>query len=426
MRPDATNTARPLGAAGRFATVLAVAGVVSLTALPGMQAQALTSEVVVTSGLPAALEPVSVGGSCAGGPGTLRHRAGPGVPLSGTGSLELRASGTTGEVGLKSVDLNITADVLSGQFSLSVYAPVTDPGYLTAYVGTSDPGAASTDSYQLSTDVPSTTSGTWTPVNLGGAQNYTWYHFTSSGAAPAGSGTLAAFATAHSSQKVQRTELYMGDCTSATQVLNLDDIALGNGTTYNFEPQPPAVLTATAATAVAYGGTVTVAGTVRRSGLAAAAVPVELWRRAYPTTSFARVTTLTSSSTGAVASAQTPGVATTYQWRIAGTPYEVAAASAVRAVTVSAVVTAHVYDTTLSRTQQVLVYGLARPAKTGAVVRLFRAGSSIPLASTTLASDGTYAFARTLPLGTSYLSVVIPAATGNTQGKSATTKVVVS
>lgn len=217
--------------------------------------------------------------------------------------------------------------------------------------------------------------------------------------------------------------------TVANEAMRLDNVIYGtvgtDAVTADFEP-------ASTFSYVSGGGTLTAgaAGTlsaVLKSGTTVlTSKPVEVWAKPYGASSYTKVATVTTDGYGLARYAIRPTVQTAYYFKYAGAePSYGSAQSAVQTVYVRTKITKNVYDTTVTTTQPVLVYGLTVPAKPGTIVTLYRGTAGI--GSARVASDGTYLIqARITVKGKFALVVKGAAGTGNLAGTSSASYVTVS
>jgi spore germination protein len=189
-------------------------------------------------------------------------------------------------------------------------------------------------------------------------------------------------------------------------------------------------LTISAPTAITYGTTATVSGKLTTtSGAAAPGQKVVLQWRAPGNTVWRTVATGTTSSTGTVSLRYTPG--TTGYFRLYAYSSWSYLASSSPAVTtyVRWRVSASFYDATVSRGTTIRLTGSVAPIRAGTPVQRQRYvnGAWTTVASTTVRSDGTYAFSFTWNTpGTYTYRVVVPGTSLNYWGYSPTLRLYVS
>ena len=154
---------------------------------------------------------------------------------------------------------------------------------------------------------------------------------------------------------------------------------------------------------------------------------VRLYAKAYPATTYHLVATRTTDANGYASYSLAPLVATAYKWILP--PQDFApVTSATRSVKVRTRLTAHVSDTTLTRTQNLVLRGSTYKRRPGATVQLRRVTStgSTLVQSVKVASDGTYRFRHTLPAGKRRVYVHIGSGSGELANNSRTISVTVS
>jgi spore germination protein len=189
-------------------------------------------------------------------------------------------------------------------------------------------------------------------------------------------------------------------------------------------------LTITAPTAVVYGTAATVSGKLTTTtGAAAAGQKVVLQWHAAGSTTWRTVATGTTSSTGGI-SLRYASATNGYFRLYAYSSWSYLASSSASATTqVRWRVSASLYDSTVSRGTTIRLTGKVAPIRSGTPVQRQRYvnGTWTTLASTTVHSDGTYAFSFVWnTAGTYTYRVVVPGTTLNATGYSATLKVYVS
>ncbi len=203
--------------------------------------------------------------------------------------------------------------------------------------------------------------------------------------------------------------------------------AVGDVTTWDFDTDPIPVITSSAATvSLKAGATTPLSGRVHRpSGDPIASLPVELWTKVWGTGTWVKAQTVTTGASGGFSTTFTPVKQTYVQWRVSEPGYA-AAVSPTRRVDVTAKVWATPYDTTITRSAPVRIFGKVAPNLAGATLTLRRVGSATPLAATRVAADSTYGIRAYLPRGTWTVYVTSATGGGVLGGKSAGIRVVVS
>jgi len=189
-------------------------------------------------------------------------------------------------------------------------------------------------------------------------------------------------------------------------------------------------LTISAPAAVTYGTSATVSGTLTTtSGAAAPGQKVVLQWLAPGNTMWRTVATGTTSSTGTVSLRYTPGTNGYFRLYAYSSWSYLASSSASVTTLVRWRVSASFYDATVSRGTTVRLTGSVAPIRARTLVQRQRYvnGAWTTEASTTVRSDGTYAFSFTWnTAGTYTYRVVVPGTSLNATGYSATLKLYVS
>jgi len=189
-------------------------------------------------------------------------------------------------------------------------------------------------------------------------------------------------------------------------------------------------LAISALTAITYGTTATVSGKLTTtSGAAVAGKKVNLQWRPAGTTTWRTVTSGTTSSTGTVSLRYAPGSNGSFRLAAPSSWSYLSSVSASVTTLVRWRVSASFSDATVARGTTVRLTGKVAPIRTGTTVQRQRYvnGSWTTVASTTVRSDGTYAFSFTPnTAGTYTYRVVVPGTSLNATGYSATLKLYVS
>jgi hypothetical protein len=406
----------------------ALLGAIAATALlPAIAPAAFAAgEVVLRSGLPTDWNTVS--GDCTvstDGGGNFAHVNGPGTPPLGTGSLRMTAP----------------AQEVVGFYRPEAVAASALQDFAFGYDQVS--GDAAPPTGQLFLDEDGNQQTAERVMYFGGAAGAGWHNATlandplvsydmTATTPQAENTTWSAYRSAHTSAQVIQA-LVMAGCGTNTTVANIDALRWSTTsatTTYDFEAPPAATLKGSlSATAINLGQAVSIKGTMTSNGAPLAGQQVELWKKAWNQSTFTKLTTVTTSSTGAFSSTQKPIGRTTYQWRLpTGSLYSAPAVTA-GTVAVRATMTIHVQDTTVTRSQTIYVWGLTQTKLAGTTVPLMRTGSTTALATARVQSDGTYALTKRITTAGSYtLYVADPgsAASGLSAGRSAGVGVKVS
>lgn len=157
--------------------------------------------------------------------------------------------------------------------------------------------------------------------------------------------------------------------------------------------------------------------------------PLDLEMRAFGSSTWSRVTTVTSDPETAIATlAVRPLRQTSYRWRFQEVDSTAGSVSGEIIVKVRTALTAKVLDNTLKLGKRLVVKGKTTPAKPGAKVKLYRktATGKVKIATGLVASDGTYRVKwRTTRRGTMKVFTTIAAQSGNLAGTSPKRKVIV-
>lgn len=188
---------------------------------------------------------------------------------------------------------------------------------------------------------------------------------------------------------------------------------------------------ARSASLVRYGSSVVVTGrlTKVRDGGGLGGATVTLLRRKAGTTTYAKVASATTSSTGVVRFTHTPGWTVAYRLSFAGNGVAIAKGSVATAVRVRPVV--HLRNATTIRVRAgylYTVYGYVAPNHTGRRVYLQRKVNGVWKTSTSMVLGGLsdFKFKQKRARGTYYLRVYIPAHADHVGAVSSTIKVIVS
>jgi len=206
------------------------------------------------------------------------------------------------------------------------------------------------------------------------------------------------------------TRVYQGTGTSATAT------GLPDGTTYSFAafafdevPNYAAAATATATTptatgltaaaaaaTVTYGQPVTVSGTLTAgaAGAPVAGAAVSLQARPAGGTAWSTVGSATTSASGAVSVANTPGANVEYRLAFAGTPDQLASTSATVSVGVRPLLTASLSPKQVKAGKAATISGTVTPTHAGQQILLQQLvnGTWQAIDQTTLSTTGSYAF----------------------------------
>jgi hypothetical protein len=354
------------------------------------------------------------------GEGTFAFLNGPATPPLGTGSLRLTSDGTgESETGIwYSLAPGSTPAALS-TFMLSSYDDVT-AGAPSARVY-AEAGA-------FAVSLPATQ--TWTSTDVLTASG-TAYEFNENNTVSQRSATWSEFAAAHPSTEVFGLEFVVGCSPASRSAAYFDKVLIeanGSSSLYDFEAPIATALTMTGPTSIVAGQTATLGTKLTTGGAAMASRPVELWAKAYPATTYSKVATLTTSSTGTVSKAVRPLANTTYQWRFAGDVTYAPRGSVTKTLSVATRLTLNVHDTTMKTSDKLFVYGLTYPAKAGKTVSLVlrKTTGTVSTTSAVTRSDGSYGVVKGLTAGTYDAWATIPAVSGNAAGKSAVVRVYVT
>jgi spore germination protein YaaH len=189
-------------------------------------------------------------------------------------------------------------------------------------------------------------------------------------------------------------------------------------------------LAVSAPAALTYGTAATVSGKLTTtSGAAVAGQKVVLQWRPTGSTTWRTVASGTTSSTGTTSLRYTPGSNGYFRLYAYSSWSYLASASATVTTLVRWRVSASFYDATVSRGTTVRLTGRVAPIRAGTTIQRQRYinGSWSTLATTTVRSDGTYAFSFTWnTAGTYTYRVVVPGTSLNATGYSAVLKLYVS
>ncbi|MDX6262167.1 MAG: serine protease [Kribbellaceae bacterium] len=151
----------------------------------------------------------------------------------------------------------------------------------------------------------------------------------------------------------------------------------------------------TNAAAINYGGAITLKGSVLRiDNKAFAGLPVQLYGRAKNVAALKLITTLTTSSTGAVSYAIKPTTSSVYTMVFVGNADLMGTRTADLNVAVAPTVTSVLSPTAITLGKTTRFSGVVTPAHAGKLVslQLYSAGTWKSIASVKLSTTGTYAF----------------------------------
>jgi hypothetical protein len=409
----------------RTAALLAPITCIALTWLPASSAQAATT-VVSDTGLPAGMV-VDEQSACSGtaGGGSYTHIKGPATPPLGVGSLRLTTGSSPESYG---VDYDFPASTAASALtalSVAHYEPGQQGALATFNIFLTS--GAHTD--QLGIDPAAFTTGTWQQSNLLTATLF-WFRDST---VQSTNTSWTSYINANPDATLQVMQAFATSCSpapSGADTMYIDDWSIGlNGTTttYDFEPTKAAVGISVSSGTITAGHSVTVKGTLTSHGHAVSGVPLQLWAKTFPATSYSKVTTLTTDSLGHVQTSKKPVVQTTYQWRLADPDYG-SARSVTKTVSVHTKLTYTVADKTLHATQKFVMYGGTTPKRPGAEMSLLRVTpkGDVLVEHASVTKDGTYFFSHLLPKGTDKVFARIPAGAGDLSGHTPTVTVTVS
>lgn len=403
----------------RRASLLGLLALVVPLLAPTAPAGAAT--VVSNSGVPSPLFVSNTTlGFCSGpgGGGSATHVNGPGTPPLGAGSLELQSGQAPDAVALARTFSSTPASALTA-FKVAHFEPTgTAPQAVSMEIDVLPSGALTTDQLFLQ---PGPTNGTWATVDLLSASTQLNVQGNTT--------TYAQYLQDHPGASLISIEVYDKTCTT-NQVVYVDDLVIGLSgvtTTYDFEAPRATLAPTTSASTITAGGHATVRVVATDSSSApVAGAQVRLFARTYPATTFRLLATATTSPSGVAAIVVSPRVRTTYRWVMPPVAYA-PVTSALRTIQVRTALTAHASDTTLTRTQALVVSGTTLNHRPGATVRLLRTTPSGPtvVASSTVARDGSYRIRHALPRGAQHVFVHIGAGDGELANSSPTITVTV-
>lgn len=405
---------RRLAMLGALCSVVLALGVAVANAAP----------VVSNTGLPAPL--VTHNAGACGGPasGSYTHVNGPAAPPLGSGSLKMDSGATPNFFGIARSFSNMAASSLTAFSAWHNEPASTAPGSVSMEIDALQTASASTTDFLFLQ--PANTNGAWQSVDLMSAI----LQFTRGGTSS--SMTYATYLQNNPDAVVYSVEVYVHTCNTTDQVAYIDDLVIGVdgvNSTYDFEA-PKATLTPTnASTTITAGQSVTTGVRARKAtdGTPIAGESVRLYAKTYPATTYHLLATKTTDANGYASDKVTPLVATTYRWTLPPQAFA-PVTSATRSVKVRTRLTAHVSDTTLTRTQNLVLKGSTYKHRPGATVQLRRITStgSTLVQSVKVASDGTYRFRHTLPAGKRRVYVHIGSGSGELANNSRTISVTVS
>ncbi|MEU8259299.1 S8 family serine peptidase [Micromonospora sp. NPDC048999] len=177
------------------------------------------------------------------------------------------------------------------------------------------------------------------------------------------------------------------------------------------------------ATALTYGGAVTVTGKLTRkdTGAGLAGQSVQLYGKYQGSSSYTLIATVTSGTSGALTYTHKPAKGVSYEWRYGGSPTYLGGVSSLRTVTVATLVTGKLSKTKFRLGGTVTLSGSVSPTHAGQTVYLQRLvnGSWKNITSKKLSSSSTYSFAiKPTSKGTFKYRVYKPADTDHAAGYS--------
>lgn len=229
------------------------------------------------------------------------------------------------------------------------------------------------------------------------------------------------------------------------KTLNVDDLTYGfnigfsNGvssphpvTEYDFETNSSAPSVVTAGKTIVARQSTVLSATVKQGATAVPAAHLDLMAKPFGASSFSKVTSVNTNSSGIASAPVAPVRNTSYKWIYKGTdssPEIPGVASNTVSVNVRDLITKKLSATTIAHGKTLTVTGTTYPAKPGTTVTLFRAvtGPDKALASAKVASNGTYKITKTFASAGRYnLYVFIPAVSGNLSNATAATRLTVT
>ncbi|MDX6224709.1 MAG: hypothetical protein QOE64_1085 [Frankiales bacterium] len=408
-------------------------------ALPLNAASATDSSVIVRS-VPAAgigatgIKPMNlncaVGGS---GTGSMTTVSSTGAP-SGQGSLRMSVgSNQDTEVGFyKAYAAPLPAAQLTSLSFGILGVSDNDPYFLDLYFDRDGAGAGDAQDL-LELVVPN--NATWQSIN-GITTGYDVYlNENTTGNPDSTNTTISQYLAGAGHASAGLVGWYLTNFCSAfaNQSVYLDSLTVGdNGadnTTYDFEPA--STITVVGAGTINYASTRTLTATLKSGSHPIEGAQLQLWAKKYPATTYSLLTSPVvplTGSTGVTSVSVKPTVNTAYQFRYPGNePTNGLANSPVAIVNVATLIGRTLSDTTLTRTQTLVVTGTVKPPKPGTTVYLYRGSVSIAYAKVVSTSTGaTYRLTAVISTpGTYSLTVRGAAGTGNSSGTSAPATVTV-
>jgi hypothetical protein len=252
------------------------------------------------------------------------------------------------------------------------------------------------------------------------AHTYAWYSVTDGNPpVPIGGASLQDFVTAHPTS----TNLTVGIRQPSDGAVLVDTVRVSTGdpgTTYDFEAPSSTTSMVPSSTTITAGHSVTLRTVVREGSAPVTGEHVELWTRPAGASSWSKLTTLTTNSSGAAAATRTLQHTSAFQWRYAGTTSREPSVSPTATIGVRTRVALHLADTTLEPGAVLKALGTTNPTKPGTTVTLWRAKASGPvkLANATIASDGSFRLKHKVTRGTWKVYATVPATSGNLGGRS--------
>lgn len=398
-----------IGRRRRLPAAVLLAGVL---ALPMEPAGAVTPVVVHT--MPSGWYP-TLGGT----PDAVGVSGPTGVPLGG-GSLRVPP-------GFFDYDFMAPASTLD-RWDASVLIPAERTLNLAIWTDTTPDSAPTSDETQaddaLRTSIASA-GQQWTGFDLS-TQSWVLTHDNDM-SVPAETLTWDAYRAANPDAVVTKIKMaFIGtrDAPTGPSFHYLDAMTFGSSedpTTYDFEAAPEwSLQTSVQQPIVPFGATAGVSGQFTDpDGSPVAFQSVALFKKAGGENAYTLVpgTQAFTNGSGGVTTNVSPSKHTAYQWRPTD-HYERNVVSTTSAVDVRRIITVNVSDPTINATTRLVVFGLTKSPAEGKTVTLRRTGSTRALGTTTVRSDGTYAFSRTMPKGSYSVYATIPASGGLLNGAS--------
>ncbi|MDX6274034.1 MAG: hypothetical protein QOJ92_1244 [Frankiales bacterium] len=365
------------------------------------------------------------------GTGTAVTVSGPVGAPAGSGSLRIsNGSNPDTESGLYKIYSTDIAPSQLTALSFAVYGvSASSPFYLDLYLDRDGDGAGTVID---ALDLTVANNAGWQSVN-GVTASYALYPDADFSQNPTASETIAQYVSANPNAKLASWFLGDGCLAAANQSVYLDSLSFGdNGadtTTMDFEPASS--ITVVGAGTINYASTRTLTATLKSGSHPIEGAQLQLWAKKYPATTYSLLTSPVvplTGSTGVTSVSVKPTVNTAYQFRYPGNePTNGLANSPVAIVNVATLIGRTLSDTTLTRTQTLVVTGTVKPPKPGTTVYLYRGSVSIAYAKVVSTSTGaTYRLTAVISTpGTYSLTVRGAAGTGNSSGTSAPATVTV-